>query len=100
MRVFLYDDYVHAPEAMIRELFAFLGVEPDHPIDTSRRHNVSMMPRWPMLHARLRPLRRSCLALSPRAPVLVLSPQRFDATPEERARALRCIATTFARWRS
>ena len=74
---------------MIRELFAFLGVEPDHPIDTSRRHNVSMMPRWPMLHARLRPLRRVVPdALAARARSWYLTPRRFDATPEERARAL------------
>jgi hypothetical protein len=89
VRVFLYDDYVHSPDTVLRELFAFLGVDPDHPIDTTRRHNVSMMPRWPMLHARLRPLRGVVPdSLAARARSWYLTPRRFDATAEERARAL------------
>jgi len=51
LRVHLYDDYRADPRAMLRDLFAFLGVDADYPIDFSRRHNETMVPRFPRLHA-------------------------------------------------
>jgi len=40
-----------APRAVLRDIFAFLDVDPDHPIDLSRRHNETVAPRLPALHA-------------------------------------------------
>jgi hypothetical protein len=51
VRVHLYDDYRAEPRAVLRDLFTFLGVDPDQPIDLSRRHNETRVPRFPRLHA-------------------------------------------------
>lgn len=51
LRIYLYDDYRADPRALLRDLFAFLGVQPDYPIDLSRRHNETLVPRFPRLHA-------------------------------------------------
>jgi hypothetical protein len=50
-RVYLYDDYRTDARAVLRDLFAFLGVRPDYPVDVSRRHNETLQPRFPRLHA-------------------------------------------------
>ncbi|WP_067927797.1 sulfotransferase family protein [Alicyclobacillus shizuokensis] len=49
-KVFLYEDF-QDPSQVIRETLAFLGLNPDVPIDTRIRHNASGVPR-------LRPLYR------------------------------------------
>jgi hypothetical protein len=36
---------------VLRDLFAFLNVWPDHPIDLSRRYNETTVPRFQLLHA-------------------------------------------------
>jgi hypothetical protein len=51
LRVYLYDEYRADPQALLRDLFGFLGVRPDQPIDVSRRHNETIVPRFPRLHA-------------------------------------------------
>src|SRR5262245_43674289 len=89
VRVFLYDDFVRAPAAVLRELLMFLAVDPEYPIDTSRRHNVTLGPRWPALQARLRPLRRfvpSGLGALSRG---WLSKPRVGPTADERAVGIR-----------
>ncbi len=51
LRVYLYEDYRADARAVLRDLFAFLGVNPDYPIDVSRRYNETTVPRFPRLHA-------------------------------------------------
>lgn len=50
VRIYLYESYRADSCAVLRDMFAFLGVDPDHPIDVSRRHNETVMPRFPALH--------------------------------------------------
>lgn len=51
VRVYLYDDYRADARAVLRDIFAFLGVRPDAPVDVSRRYNATVAPRFPRLHA-------------------------------------------------
>jgi hypothetical protein len=51
MRIYLYDDYRADARAVLRDLLTFLEVRPDVPIDLSRRHNETSVPRFPRLHA-------------------------------------------------
>ena len=51
MRIYLYDDYRADPRPVLRDLFTFLNVRPDHPIDFSRRLNQSTVPRFRRLQA-------------------------------------------------
>lgn len=44
MKVILFEDFVHAPAHGLRELFAFLGVDPELEIDTSDVRNRSGAP--------------------------------------------------------
>jgi hypothetical protein len=59
IRVCFYDDYKANPKAVLRDVFSFLGVDADYVVDTRIRHNVTLGPRFPGLHAalvvRLRP---------------------------------------------
>ena len=50
IRIYLYEEYRADAPAVLRDIFAFLGVQPDHPIDLSRRHNEAVVPRFPRLH--------------------------------------------------
>ena len=93
LRVFLYDDYVRMPAGVVRDLLAFLGVDPAYPIDTTERHNVTLAPRWPALPAHVRPLVRACGNLLPRAIAArarrwYLIPRRLGPTSDERARGI------------
>jgi len=66
-RVYLYEDYCANARSVLRDIFEFLEVDPDQPLDMSRRHNVPVVPRFPRLHA----LRRRLLgeaALTTRLP--------------------------------
>ncbi len=49
MRVYLHDAFRADPPAVLRDMFAFLGVDPSHPIDTSERVNETLVPRFPTL---------------------------------------------------
>ena len=51
MRIYLYDDYRADPRAVLHDLFRFLDVRPDFPIDFSRRHHETTVPRFRFLHA-------------------------------------------------
>jgi Sulfotransferase family len=53
VRIYLYEAYRADARAVLREIMAFLGVDPHHPIDLSHRHNETSVPRFPAL-ARLR----------------------------------------------
>ncbi len=50
LRIYLYEDYRADPRAVLRDIFSFLGVDANHPIDLSRRYNETMVPRFPVLH--------------------------------------------------
>ena len=52
--IHLYDDFSADPRSVCRDIFAFLGIDPDHPIDVSQRINAPQLPRWRRLHAALR----------------------------------------------
>ncbi len=62
LRIYLYEDYRADPRALLRDLFAFLRVQPDYPIDLSRRHNETLVPRFPRLHALRRRIFRDASA--------------------------------------
>lgn len=51
--IHLYEDFCANPREVCRKIFAFLGVDPDRPMDVSRRVNEPNLPRWPLLHATL-----------------------------------------------
>jgi hypothetical protein len=53
-RIHLYEDFCADPRSVCRDVLAFLGVDPDHPIDVSQRINAPRLPRWPRLHVALR----------------------------------------------
>ena len=55
IRVYAYDDLVADPRAVVRDLLAYLGVDPDVSMDLSGRPNVSGIlanPLWRLLWAR------------------------------------------------
>lgn len=51
LAIYLYEDYRADARSLLRDLLAFLGVEPNYPIDVSRRHHQTPAPRFPRLHA-------------------------------------------------
>jgi len=51
IRVYLYHEYRADPRALLRDVFAFLGVDPAYPVDLTRRYNETPVPRFPGLHA-------------------------------------------------
>ena len=53
IRIYLYESFRADAQAVMRDIFAFLGVDPHHPIDMSHRHNETLVPRFPAV-ARLR----------------------------------------------
>jgi hypothetical protein len=44
IRIYLYEDWSANPEFVLKDIFTFLGVDPDYKIDTSKRHNVRNIP--------------------------------------------------------
>ena len=61
--VYTYDEFKADPRALLKSMFAFLGINPDFRPDTSVRHNVSGVPRYRFLHAIIdRPSRAKDLA--------------------------------------
>src|SRR5262249_53968307 len=76
---------------ILRELFLFLSVDPAQPIDLARRHNVTLTPRWPAVHAAIGPLVRAGRRVLPEsisaaAGRWYLAPRSEKPTPDERAR--------------
>jgi hypothetical protein len=62
LRIYLHEDYRADARAVLRDACVFLGVDPDHPIDVSRRHNETVVPRFPRLHTLRRRLFGSAFA--------------------------------------
>jgi len=50
LRLYLYEDLQQDPAAMLRDLFAFLGVDPDFEPDMSLRHNRAGIPASRLLY--------------------------------------------------
>ncbi len=50
MRFYLYESFQADSRGVLRDMFAFLGVDPGHPIDVSRRVNETLIPRSRLLH--------------------------------------------------
>lgn len=48
VKVFLYDNFFNNLDETVKDVFRFIGVKPI-PIDTSKRMNISGVPRWGML---------------------------------------------------
>lgn len=48
VKIIFYDDFSEAPADVASEVFEFLGLEPVK-IDASQKHNVSGVPRWPLI---------------------------------------------------
>lgn len=56
IKVIVYDDLAADPAAVMRDLFAFLGVDDTFAVDVSTRHNAAMLPRtlflnWLLINA-------------------------------------------------
>ncbi len=50
VRIYLYESLHADAPRVLRDMFEFLGVDPDQRIDMSRRHNETVLPRFPGLH--------------------------------------------------
>jgi hypothetical protein len=50
IKILLYDDFVDNTEGVVRDICAFIGVDPEVSINTSQRHNASAEPRREWLH--------------------------------------------------
>lgn len=50
IHVILHDDLTRDTDAVLRGVFAFLGVNPDVPVDTATRHNAAALPRSRILN--------------------------------------------------
>lgn len=49
LQIHLYEDYQADARAVVRRILAFVGVDPEYPIDVSSRHNETAIPRFPLL---------------------------------------------------
>jgi hypothetical protein len=54
VRIYLFEDLVRDPHALIRDFFAFLGVDPDHPVSTDKAFNRSVSERSRVLAQMMR----------------------------------------------
>lgn len=45
IRVYLHDDWLNNPRQVLRDIFGFLGVDNTFMPDTTKRHNVTLIPR-------------------------------------------------------
>jgi hypothetical protein len=67
VQVCFYEDYCRSPRAMLRGMFAFLGVDPDFTPDLSRGYNVTWQPRSASLQDATAPLRNMLRGVAPAA---------------------------------
>ena len=83
IRVYLFEDLVADPDPVLRDLFAFLGVDPAHARAPARPVNVSGVPRNALFAAAVRGGRR----LAPLLPAA--GRDRPVLSPEDRRRLVR-----------
>jgi len=93
LQILRYEDYSAAPLSVLRAIFTFLDVDPDFPVDVSRRHNVTLQPRFVGLRRTSGCLRARLRRVLPARVAQALSgatrrrPRAI--TPRERAQVLR-----------
>jgi hypothetical protein len=92
-RILLYDDLRRDAAATMREVFAFLSVDPAWPVDLGAHHNVTQHVRWPALRRLPAPAQHALGAVTP-APLRrwFRSAQPPRPTPEERTWAVALYA--------
>jgi hypothetical protein len=61
MHVLLFDDYSSDTRSALAGIFAFLDVDSTFAVDFTRHHNVTRVPRWPLLQRLARPVARRLL---------------------------------------
>ena len=88
-----YDDYIRDSQSVLRDAFGFLGVDTSWVSNVSRRHNVTLVPKWPKLHRLMWPARLAARAALPKPAVNRIrewwrEPFRPAVNPDERARAI------------
>lgn len=49
VKVMIYEEFVQSPEKYMKDLFAFLEVDPGHPLSLGKTHNPSGMPKSALL---------------------------------------------------
>jgi hypothetical protein len=82
IHVILYEDLRHDPKGCLREIFAFLQVDPDIEVDTGQHHNVSAVaevPRFALLYQMI-------------ARPFLLSPRLQSLLPQGVASSIRPLA--------
>lgn len=50
LKVFLYEDLETEPERVIRDIYAFIGIDPAFKPNTKTRHNISGVPQSKLIH--------------------------------------------------
>ena len=50
LKAYLYDDWLDAPEVILKDLFDYIGVDSGVPVDMSEWYNVSLVPKRWWLH--------------------------------------------------
>ena len=117
VRIYLYEDYRADPRGLLHDIFSFLGVRTDQPINLAARYNEPTLPRFRWLHGlRLRalagipllsrlpgPLRRMARLLyhQPRPRVILDSDDRrivVDYYREEIVRTAELIGRDLSAW--
>jgi hypothetical protein len=88
IRVYFFDDLAADPAALLRDLFAFLDVDTDVAIDTSRRYNRTGTVRNPVLRALWTSTVRLRIALRPLLPASMRDAARIAMGGELRHPAL------------
>lgn len=98
VRVFLYEDLVRDPASLMRSLFEFLGVDPDHQVDVTRLHGQTGLIANPALAFFWRRTQRLRMAVGRVVPAATRDRFnawclrdliRIDVRPETRARLQR-----------
>jgi hypothetical protein len=93
LHVSYYEDFTADPDAVLSDIFAFLGVDGRVRVDRTVRHNVTTTPKWPALSALRRPVSALLKRLLPRDAyerARSLSRQPFGLAPQtgDRIRAI------------
>lgn len=68
IKVYTYEELQEKPDFIVKDIFSFIGVEPDFQVDMSSKYNVSGMPKSLLLNkllAKKNPLKESIKVLLP-----------------------------------
>ncbi|HVU16607.1 MAG TPA: sulfotransferase [Candidatus Didemnitutus sp.] len=92
IKIHRYEEFRADPRRVLRDLFEFLGVNSGFPVDLSRRHNETLVPRFPALAAFRKKFfgQRRLLGWLPDKPahfvrrLLYAGKSSFEVAPEDR----------------